>query len=284
MPDGEAAVAAAVEAADSAYVSGYHHATASADTFESTSGDTPLTPSMSVFGSPHELQPEGDLRPVPRKGSPAGMWMLYVLIVCLGSLAVARYFFPGRFKRLLQSVFGLRFFLQLDKEGIIMNETPSYLLKVNFLLSLSLLMVQTVHYYSLATPWGMLHGALLFGGALVFLILFYILKRLLLIYLSWLFGTPHVSQSYFNNIFVFNHFAGIMILPIVFYQAFNPLSGALHLAWGLLILINIYKVIRGAYLGHSLAGFSLYYLFLYLCGVELAPLLILGKSVTKYMF
>ena len=247
-------------------------------------GDDTVSSSKTFYGSPHHLEPRDDLKPMPLPRTSANMWMLYVLLLCLGCLALARYFFPGRFKRLLQGVLGLRFFLQLDKEGIILSETPSYLLKINFLLSLSLLLVQTINHYSLTLPWGQTAPVILFLGLVLFLIVFFILKRLLLTYLAWLFQKPHASRVCFNNIFVFNQFTGVILLPVVFLNAFNPVEGALFVAWAIVILMNAYKVIRGAYLNRSLVGFSTYYIFLYLCAVELAPLLILGKAVTIYMF
>ncbi len=263
---------------------GGHHAHKGTGDRENRDDEYPVVSSESFYGSSHKLHHGGEINPRPITETAHNTWMLLVFLLCLGCLAVAKYFFPGRFIRLLQSVFGLRFFLQIDKEGIIRNEAASYLLKVNFLLVASLLLVQTLTYFSATTPWGKVDPVLLYGGILLFLALFYVLKHFVLVYLSWLFETPRSNRSYLNNIFVFNHFAGILLLPLVFYEAFSPYDGALQLAWAILVLLNLYKVIRGAYLLRSLADFSVYYLFLYLCAVELAPLLILGKAVTIYMF
>ena len=237
-----------------------------------------------LYGDPHHLAPLGKIEPIQRKDPVFYEWQLYVLLFALFCLALAKYFFPGRLKIMMQSVFSMRLFLQADKENIVLTETPGYLLKINFLLCVSLLLFQTLDYYDLIPADGILHPLLIYAFIAVMAVCFYFLKHLMIRFLAWMFDTHSTSKAYFNNIFVVNHFAGLALLPLVFYQAFNPLSHAVHVAWILLIIINLYKIIRGAMLGHALADFSGYYLFLYLCGVELAPLLIIGKAASVYLF
>ncbi len=236
------------------------------------------------YGDPHHLAPVGNIELKKRQDTVFYEWQLYVILFVLFFLALAKYFFPGRLKMLIRSAFSMRFFLQADKENMILTETPSYLLKTNFLLCVSLLLFQTLDYYDLIIADGTLHPLLTYALIAVMAVGFYFLKHLMIRFLGWLFHTHNASKAYFNNIFVVNHFAGLALLPLVFYQAFNPLSHAVHIAWLLLIIINLYKIIRGAMLGHALADFSAYYLFLYLCGVELAPLLIIGKAASVYLF
>jgi hypothetical protein len=68
---------------------------------------------------------------------------------------------------------------------------------------------------------------------------------------------------------------------LLYTNAYNPGTTGLYLAWALLVIINIAKMIRGAVIGYTQAGFSVYYLILYLCAIELAPLLIFAKGHRK---
>lgn len=250
-------------------------------------GDDPeitIQSSRVYYEAEHHLMPGNGLEPIARQEAAVSDWMLYVILVCFFSLALARFYFPGRVHMLVRAVFGLRFFLQVDKENMILSETASYLLKLNYLLCIALLIMQSLQFAGVALPWPHLHPALIYAIVFLATVLFYVLKNLLVSYLGWLFNTKKAAKAYFNNIFVFNHVIGMLLLPLVFYQAFNPLSGAIIAAWALLLLFNLYKVTRGAILGHTHADFSVYYLFLYLCGVELAPLLILGKAASVYLF
>ncbi len=244
----------------------------------------PVQSSVVYYDSLHHLMPENGLRRKPRSERVVNEWMLYLILISFLSLAVAKFFYPGRVSMLIRSVFGLRYFIQVDKENMILSETASYLLKLNYLIGISLLIMQTLLYFDATLPWGHLHPAFTYALIFVATALFYVLKRLLISYLGWLFHARKAGKAYFNNVFVFNHVIGMMLLPLLFYQAFNPLSHALIAAWALLLLFNVYKVVRGAILGHTHTDFSVYYLFLYLCGVELAPLLLLGKAASVHLF
>ncbi len=240
--------------------------------------------SVDYYEGRHHLMADNGLKPIIRPDMAISEWMLYVILVCFFSLALARLFFPDSVSKLIRSVFRLRFFIQADKENMILRVTASYLLKLNYLLCISLLIMQSVLFLGIIPPWEHLHPVLSYTLIFFATGLFYVLKYLLVCYLGWLFNTRKAGKAYFNNIFVLNHVIGMVLLPLVFYQVFNPLSDVLIVAWVLLLLLNVYKVIRGIILGQTHTYFPVYYLFLYLCGVELAPLLILGKAASVHLF
>jgi len=211
-------------------------------------------------------------------------WIAYVLVVCLSLLAIARFFFPGRIRQMLLAVFSYRYFSLVDKEGIMFRETPSYLLIINYILIISLFIFQTLVFFDLSGNWQNVHDLVMYGMIVLFFSAFYMLKRTMLGFLAWIFETRKANSTYFTNLFLYNQFIGVLILPCIFYHAFSLTDYGLYAAWALVILFNVFKIGKGALLGHRISGFSGYYLFLYLCGVELAPLLILGKAASVYLF
>ncbi len=240
--------------------------------------------SSEFFDTPHLLEPITNYQEIPIEETISNDWIAVVFILCLVQLAIARFFFPGRIRQLLMAVFGYRFFSFVDKEGVMFRETPSYLLIINFILAISLLLLQTLKYFDLIAPWQDTHDLLIFGLIVLFFSGFYLMKKLMLGFLAWIFHTRKATMVYFTNLFLFNQFVGLLILPFIFYHAFSTTYYGLYASWVVVILFNIYKIIRGALLGYRVSGFSVYYLFLYLCGVELAPLLILGKAASVYLF
>lgn len=209
--------------------------------------------------------------------------MIGIFLLSILSLALARFFFPGRIRLLMKGALGKRFFYMVEKESLVFRETPAYLLSLNFLLLLSLLSIQSMDHFDLQVRWSA-HPALLFLGVFLLFTLLMLAKRMLTGFLAWVFDTHRASRIYASNLHLVNQFSGVILLPLVFYQAYNPSEKALFAAWILLIVTNIYKVIRGSILSFRLSGFSLYYLILYLCAVEIAPLLIIGKSASLYLF
>ncbi len=223
---------------------------------------------------------------IPREVSQpgAGAWTTWVFIICLSLLSITRYFFPGRIRQIATAAWSIRHFNILHKETNITGDTPGILLKLNFILVLSLLIYQSIEYAELLPEIAMISPARFYTIIFFLIVVFYPAKNLILRVLAWVFQTRTASTAYFGNIVVVNQFAGLALMPLVFIHAYNPNSYLVYSAWLVFALLNLYKVFRGALLGFHTAGFSMYYLFLYLCGVELAPLLLILKAASEYLF
>ncbi len=239
--------------------------------------------SEAFYGAPHYLPADINRDMILIENATVNEWMLPVVMLGLFFFTVAWYSFSPRIKQNMQAVFSSRFFNLVDKERSFLLETPTFLLFVNFLLTLSLLMYQTLQFYDFLLISTTKHPVFEYAVILLAVILFYPLKLMLIGFLAWVFGTQRASYLYVENMLLANNFIGLVLLPLVFYNAFNPALELLILMWGIIITINVYKMIRGAYLAHGESGFSTYYLFLYLCAVEIAPLIIIGKAVTTYL-
>ena len=242
-----------------------------------------ISNSEAFYGDPHFLPADLNRGMILIENGTVNDWMLPLILLGLFFFTIAWYNFSSRTKQNLQAVFSLRFFNLVDKERSFFQEAPTYLLFGNFLLIISLLLYQTLQHHDHLLPWVSEHPVyeyvFIFGAVL----LFYPVKLAFIRFLAWVFATTRATYLYFENILLVNNFMGLLFLPFVFYNAYKPSVELLILMWGAFLAINVYKVIRGAYLSNSESGFSLYYLFLYLCAVEIAPLFIIGKAVTAYI-
>ncbi len=243
-----------------------------------------VTNSQAFFGSRHYLVPRGGIEYFGENPLALNQWMLWVFVAILLMIALARFFFPVRFRLMFRAVSGLRYFLQIDKDGTFFSETPTYLLTASYLAVFSLLVNQTLDFTGQAEALASYSSQVLYAGILAFFSFFYAFKYLALKHLAWVFSTPKATALYLKNIFLLNQFMGICILPLVFYNAFNPGLSGLSAAWVMVVTIAVYKLLRGAILGYRASGFSIYYLILYLCAVELAPLVLIGKAASIYLF
>ncbi len=254
-----------------------------ADTMTGQAQSATITNSEAFFGSPHNLPVHKAPQPILLKQVDSRDWMLWVLLAGFLVLAVAWFNFTAPFKRSLKAVLGLHFFFQVDKEGGFFRETHNYLLFLNFLIVLSVLIYQSLAHANLLDLWAHLNPEYVYGMIFFMILAFYVLKLAFVRFLAWVFHTQRATTIYMENIFVFNQFTGVILLLLVFHNAFNPSPEMLYVMWALVVGANIYKVIRGSVIAHNTSGFSMYYLFLYLCGVELMPLLIVWKAVTSFI-
>lgn len=234
------------------------------------------------YGGEHALRPRSEA-PIPRPVAHTHAWVAWILLVCLLLLGAVRQLYPGKLGIFVRASYDIRLFSQIDREGHFFDEMPVYLLFVNYLVVMSLLLWQTLWFIEPDPARIPLHPALLLPVLLLLITFFYILKSSLVGFLAWVFGTRQASEAYLRNLFLYNHLLGVLLLPLVAYNAYSPSLAVTYAAWGFWLLGNAIKLSRGALIGQQVAGFSAYYLILYLCAIEAAPLAVLVKVVSSYL-
>lgn len=218
-----------------------------------------------------EIQPEV-ITPV-KSNDTATLWIIISLVV----IAVAKYQFPLRFKETLMASWDGRYYSQIEREGGLLSNWVSFFLFLNFMLVLVLLVYHSLDAGTLMDAFSAVQPVLFFAYLLVAVMGFYLLKYILMVFLAWVFRTREATFSYFRNILIVNFFAGVALLPLLVIYTYQPTTILLYVAWGVLVAVNLYKVMRNLVIGVKATGFSAYYIILYLCAIELAPLLFIVK-------
>ncbi len=225
------------------------------------------------FLEPTSIQPE----PQSISKSLSRDLITLLIILSISLIGITRFLFPLRFKENLIAGFSGRHFNHLEREGGLMNNWASFFMLLNFLLVFSLLIFLSLE------NWGYNHILndtpllLSLGYIIIGIILFYVAKYIVVFFISWVFKTQTASESYFLNISLINQSAGLILLPVLVISIYNPDLNLIFPAWIIYILLNLFKIIRGAYLGYKSLDFSAYYLILYLCAIEFAPLILIVK-------
>ncbi len=105
-------------------------------------------------------------------------------------------------------------------------------------------------------------------------------KHLLLQVIGWIMPFDKEISLYSYMLAVFNQVIGIVLLPFIIVAAFTPdpfKKIALFGGIGIILLIYLYRSVRGIMIGEKFMAMHKFHFFLYLCTVEIAPLLILVK-------
>jgi hypothetical protein len=235
------------------------------------------------FGSSHLLT-ASRLQPVSLNNSPVNDWFTIIILVSVLSIALARFFFPSRMNQYFKAAFATRFFNQMEREGNFFNETLTYLLLFNYFTVISLLTAQTYILFSdkLILPFEVM-PYMVFITAFGALTGFYFSKSIITRSIAWIFKTQYTNNIYLKNIHLYNQIIGILLLPIIAFSAYNYSLTGIFIAWGLVLTGGLFKVSRNIFMGRTLGGFPMYYIILYLCAVELVPILILVKAASGYL-
>ncbi len=233
---------------------------------------------VSIF-APHELKITNQ-QPLPRTTPPTD-WVAGILILCLLILAVIQVTVPRRLQQVFRSVALPYYVNQLEREGNLLSERMSFSLGFVYLTSLSLLLYRIAVYFvpGRELPFS---GWVLFMVILGICIMLYVLKILAMQFTGTVFKTTRLVHDYLVNNMIFNVVTGIILFPAVMVSLYINDPVYIWISCGIVTILLVYRFIRGFIIGLSNTKYSVFYLFLYLCTLEILPLLLIYKAVIQH--
>ncbi len=202
-------------------------------------------------------------------------WITGLFILVFVLLAFVRSNFNRRFKNLVKSFFSRRLENQFLKEGNIFKERLVFPLMIIFLLVISLFVYQSLEFFNIEIEkYVELHSFLFIFASIAVIILG---RAMLRYFLGAVFKTLHKTYEQMVNIFIYDVFNSILLLPLILTAAYNPMKNVFIAGFILIAIIYLLRIIRLTLIGVKNTKFSGYYLFLYLCTAEIIPVLVIGK-------
>lgn len=231
------------------------------------------------FSKMDKLKKQRDVSPAAEKVyRPA--WLLGVLLLILTCLALVRAFFYPAFMRIIQGYYNERVLAQISKEDNVLTSWPYIFLYIIFSLSLGLF---GIIYFSAKEDMLFLtfNNFIRLSG---FIGLLFVAKLLLIRFISIIFEAEKLARDYITVLYVVYFNSMLFLIPLLIFAVFLPF---LYLDYLLVFLVVCtvflfsYRLIRTALNLLGNLKFSIFYLILYLCALEIAPILILVKSLTN---
>ena len=239
----------------------------------------PSSPLPSFFTT-HELKTR-DIQPQSfQKYQPD--WILALLLTSFILLAWAQVFYRRRLRQIIIAPFSRRFLSQLVRDGDLISERISLATGAIYLLMMSLFIFEG---FELLIPKG---AARLPEGILLFVIItacvffFWLLKIGFIRFLAFIFRTRLTTREYILNILIFNIITGIILLPALVFTVYLKSVPLLCICMIIFVFFFSFRFVRGFLIGISLTKFPYVFLFVYLCSLEILPLVVLMKVVMKY--
>lgn len=125
-------------------------------------------------------------------------------------------------------------------------------------------------------------GILVFIAILVGVVLIYAIRHISLKLLGYLFSISKSTDLYSFSIMIFNQFTGVALIPVNFLLAFGPGSIQNILIWSSFLFLGIIlllRTFRGIFIVSEHLSDRLFQIFIYLCAFEIAPMLVLFKTI-----
>ena len=215
---------------------------------------------------------EGKLR--PKRDS----WVIFVIILLLLGFGLLKKTFPKHIDSIVESFYNNRMLTQISKESNLFSSWPFLFFYILFGFTIAMFLYLSGKYMQLddfdGFDWFIALTALVIG--------IFTAKIVLLRILGFLFDLGKMVKEYTSILYLSYFNAALLFLPLVVVFSLTPYRFAgiiTYLAIILVAFIFIFQFIRAGALILSNYQFPKVYLIIYLCALEICPLLILLKAL-----
>lgn len=203
-------------------------------------------------------------------------WVLAAIGLLLFFFGLVRVSFPNQVLSIIQAFYNDRTLLQVNKEDTLYSSWPFVFLYILFGFSVGLFIYLCHVYYAGGTH----NGPERFLAISLSVMLLFILKIIATRVIGFIFDLRRMVREYVSILYLSYFNAALVFLPIVLILSLVPRASAMWIVPAALIVVLCLFVFRFAKTARNLLAnypFSKFYLFTYLCCLEIAPILILVK-------
>ncbi len=204
--------------------------------------------------------------------------LFYILLGVFLFLAIVHSVFRKYFRDLFTAFFSPTLSRRQLKDQLHQTPFPGFMLNIFFAVSMGLYLFLVLINKGLLGVDTPVYAVSLF---ILFFIVIYCIKYLMLRFLGWILKIQEIMDGYIFTVFLINKILGIVLLPFILVFAFSARGGGnimLDISLFLLTILFIYRYLRTFPLVRSLSKINKFHFFLYLCALEIVPILIIGKS------
>jgi len=204
-------------------------------------------------------------------------WYFIYLFLMIGLLAWIRINFGNILMQSFQASTNFQVAIRMFKDNSQLQNQLDYVLYIYYFLTMAFLL----YYIELRIdmrPYE-LQGALLYFFNLAVLAGIFISRIFLINIAGFLFNSGMILREYLYNIFIFNKLTGLVVLPLMFLLIYTKGFLQEMFFWITMLVLScivVMRLIRGFVFSYR-KEVLIFYMFLYLCALELSPLVLLYR-------
>jgi len=209
-------------------------------------------------------------------------WIMISLIVIFLFLAWIRVFYNKVLKLTVRSAFNSLISNRSFREKNTLTIWGSFILNVFFILSAGFFIYLLFTFYGYRI--GNFSGFSTYAVLCLTLLIIYVVKLISTSLVGVIFDGSKSIAEYIHNVFIYNKTLGIFILPFILIVPYIPDPGKeifLDIGGLLIIIMYLLRLFRGIKLGFKI-NVSILYMILYLCTLEIFPVMIVYKLFILY--
>ncbi len=208
--------------------------------------------------------------------------LFYLMTAIVFLLAFTRAAFPKYFRNLFALFFRSSLRQKQAREQLLQDNFASLLINLLYFISMGLYIALWIQYRDFTT----LSFWVLAPACAIMLALVYLGKYLFLLFSGWVFNAKEAAGSYTFIVFMVNKVMGVALIPFLLILSFSPLSViqvSLTISFTLIGALFLYRYLVSFTAIRNKLKVNALHFFLYLCAVEVLPLILMYKVLINYM-
>jgi hypothetical protein len=205
-------------------------------------------------------------------------YISYILLFFIAGIALVWRFLPER----LFSLFNISTKKGFSRTGDVTIKTPGLLISLffflNFIFSFSIFLFLLLKTYAPDLISGS-NNLLIIAYILVFIILLHLYRLFFIKSSGFIFKTDENSSQQLNIYINTENALGVLLIPVLLFSLYTSIHFILLTGILLFFIFLIIRWLKTFFIGMSISGFSVLHLILYLCTLEIIPVLIGIKLV-----
>jgi hypothetical protein len=201
-------------------------------------------------------------------------WVLGFAMVSLTILILMRIYFEKYLAAILSSLFNIQAAEKLMRDKNVIIRRVFVMLNFNFTLVTALYLYLLINYFKIPIP--LTNQIVVFLCILGILILFLTFRLFVQNLVGYIFESGTIFKELIHNTYIVNKNLGLFLLPLVisvFYLKQNIADSVFYLCSGLIVISLLYRYLKALQIIIKYKAF-LFYSFLYLCTLEILPILV----------
>ena len=206
-------------------------------------------------------------------------WIVYTVLLLWLVFAILRFKFTKELQSVIQSFFDHRFLGQSASLGSMLNTWPFLFFYLLFGFTIGMYLFLVGKYLQLSYGWSDSSWYLILSVVVMALFVF---KIFALQFLGFILEVKKAVNTYISILFLSYFQAALVFLPLILAFSLSPSSYAvcfLYAGIGLTLLLLSHQLVRAFVHIISHFQFPKFYIFVYLCALEICPILILIKAL-----
>lgn len=207
-------------------------------------------------------------------------WFFFPLLGLFFMLAILKVFYARFVNYFIQSALYAFVATKIERENSLLGNRILLMLDIIYFLSSSLLAVKLFDYYNVFDK-SIIPIPLQFIYVMVFLLVFRVFKYLFVKIAGYTSQTvSEMKELYFHQL-IFTRVFGVFLIPMLLIFAFSDQRASTIVLYLIVSMFGILMIVRTfrSFQVFIRKGFSIFYFLLYLCALEIAPVIVFIKEI-----